>query len=115
MTISEPIVFGLPVAFNPYFFVPFVLGTPLIGAISFTAFKSGIVRAPILHVGGTPVVLAQYLTTMDWKAVVLFFVIMLLAVGMYYPFFKMYERSLAVKGEEEAERQVQLDSLELDF
>jgi len=115
MTISEPIVFGLPVAFNPYFFVPFVLGTPLIGAISFTAFKSGIVRAPILHVGGTPVVLAQYLTTMDWKAVVLFFVIMLLAVGMYYPFFKMYERSLVVKDEEKAERQVQLDSLELDF
>lgn len=115
MTISEPIVFGLPVVFNPYLFIPFVLGTPLIGAFSFMVFKSGLVRPPILHVGGTPVILAQYLTTMDWKAVILFFVIMGMATVMYYPFFKMYEKSLEKDSQTEEARQAQLDELDLDF
>lgn len=114
-TISEPIVFGLPIAFNPYLFIPFVFGTPLVGAFSFTVFKMGIVRPPVVHVGGTPVPVAQYLTTMDWKAVILFFVIIALGVLMYYPFFKMYERSLEKKEEEKDERQAALDSLDLDF
>lgn len=114
-TISEPIVFGLPIAFNPYLFIPFVFGTPLVGAFSFMVFKSGIVRPPVLHVGGTPVVLAQYLTTMDWKAVILFLVILALGVLMYYPFFKLYEKSLDAKDLEKDERQVELDALDLDF
>lgn len=114
-TISEPIVFGLPIAFNPYLFIPFVFGTPLIGAFSFMVFKSGIVRPPVVHVGGTPVPLAQYLTTMDWKAVVLFFVILALGILMYYPFFKLYEKSLDKKDLQTDERQAQLDSLDLDF
>lgn len=114
-TISEPVVFGLPIAFNPYLFIPFVFGTPLVGAFSFMIFRSGIVRPPVVHVGGTPVPLAQYLTTMDWKAVVLFFVILALGVLMYYPFFKLYEKSLDKKDLETDERQAELDSLDLDF
>ncbi|VYU34330.1 PTS sugar transporter subunit IIC [Clostridium tertium] len=114
-TISEPIVFGLPIAFNPYLFIPFVFGTPLVGAFSFMVFKSGIVRPPVVHVGGTPVPLAQYLTTMDWKAVILFFVIIALGVAMYYPFFKMYEKSLEKKEETKSDREKELDALDLDF
>ncbi|MGG7178013.1 PTS sugar transporter subunit IIC [Clostridium paraputrificum] len=114
-TISEPMVFGLPIAFNPYLFIPFVFGTPLVGALSFSIFKAGIVRPPVVHVGGTPVPLAQYLTTMDWKAVVLFFAIIAIGVLMYYPFFKLYERSLEKKDASNDERQAELDSLDLDF
>ncbi|MEG0669094.1 MAG: PTS transporter subunit EIIC [Clostridium sp.] len=114
-TISEPIVFGLPIAFNPYLFIPFVFGTPLIGAFSFTVFKMGLVNPPVVHVGGTPVPLAQYLTTMDWKAIILFLVIILLGVLMYYPFFKMYEKSLDAKEEVKDERTEALDALDLDF
>lgn len=114
-TISEPIVFGLPIAFNPYLFIPFVFGTPLVGAMSFMVFKSGLVRPPVVHVGGTPVPIAQYLTTMDWKAVVLFFVIITIGVLMYYPFFKLYEKSLEKKDLENNKKQEELDALDLDF
>lgn len=96
-TISEPMVFGLPIAYNPYLFIPFVFGTPLIAAFSFQVMKLGIVRPPVIQVGGIPVPLAQYLTTMDPKAVILFFVIIGMAVLMYYPFFKLYEQSVIKK------------------
>lgn len=114
-TISEPVVFGLPIAFNPYLFIPFVFGTPLVGAFSFMVFKSGLVRPPVVHVGGTPVGLAQYLTTMDWRAIILFLVIIALGILMYYPFFKLYERSLEMKDAQKDERQAELDDLDLDF
>ncbi|MGL5152610.1 MAG: PTS sugar transporter subunit IIC [Clostridium sp.] len=114
-TISEPVVFGLPIAFNPYLFIPFVFGTPLIGAFSFSVFKAGWVNPPVVHVGGTPVPLAQYLTTMDWKAIILFLAIIGLAVAMYYPFFKMYEKSLDNKEEVKSDREKLLDELDLDF
>ncbi|CAM3599727.1 PTS sugar transporter subunit IIC [Erysipelothrix urinaevulpis] len=115
-TISEPVVFGLPIAFNPYLFIPFVFGVPLLSALSFMVFKWGIVRPPVVHVGGVPVVLAQYLTTMDWRAIVLFFVIIGLAILMYYPFFKMYERSLDVKDSvEKTDRDKEIEALNLDF
>ena len=69
--------------------------------------SSYLFRPPIANVGGTPIPLAQYLSTMDWRAVVFGFVILGLAVCMYYPFFKMYEKQLleqeaAAKSTEEA-------------
>ena len=114
-TISEPVVFGLPVVYNPYLFIPFVFGTPCIGVFAYYVFKLGIVRPPIANVGGTPIPLAQYLATMDWKAVVLGFVILGLAVCMYYPFFKMYERKILQEESVVSDRQAAFDALDLDF
>lgn len=114
-TISEPVVFGLPVCFNSYLFIPFVFGTPILGAFSYTVFRLGIVRPPVIHVGGTPVPFAQYLTTMDIKAIPFFFVILALGVLMYYPFFKMYEKSLEKEKSKADERQAEMDALDLDF
>ncbi|MDQ0151080.1 PTS system cellobiose-specific IIC component [Eubacterium multiforme] len=114
-SISEPVVFGLPIAYNPYLFIPFVFGTPLVGGFSFMVLKSGLVRAPIAQVGGIPVPLAQYLVTMDFRAVILFFVILGLGVLMYYPFFKMYEKSLENQDNDKDSRQKEFDALDLDF
>lgn len=77
--------------------------------------KSGLVRAPIAQVGGIPVPLAQYLVTMDFRAVILFFVILGLGVLMYYPFFKMYEKSLENQDNDKDSRQKEFDALDLDF
>ena len=114
-TISEPVVFGLPIVYNPYLFIPFVFGTPILGVFSYYVFRLGIVRPPIANVGGTPIPLAQYLSTMDWRAVVFGFVILGLAVCMYYPFFKMYEKKVLQEESEVSDRQKALDSLDLDF
>lgn len=98
--ISEPVVYGFPVAYNPYLFIPFVIGTPLLGMFTYFIFDMGWVRAPIASVGGMPTPVAQYLVTLDWKAVLLVPLILGLAILMYYPFFKIYEKSVMEKDQE---------------
>ncbi|EMG28077.1 putative PTS system, Lichenan-specific enzyme IIC component [Listeria fleischmannii 1991] len=114
-TISEPVVFGLPICYNPYLFIPFVLGTPIIAVGQWFVFHLGWVRPPIANVGGTPIPLAQYLATMDWRAIVLIIFVLAAATLMYYPFFKMYERSLVKQESEVSARQAAHDALDLDF
>ncbi|AGR26255.1 TPA_asm: PTS sugar transporter subunit IIC [Listeria monocytogenes] len=114
-TISEPVVFGLPICFNPYLFIPFVLGTPILAVGQWFVFHFGWVRPPIANVGGTPIPLAQYLATMDWRAIILIIFVLAAAVCMYYPFFKMYEKSLIKEEEVVSERQAAHDALDLDF
>ncbi|WP_099223004.1 PTS sugar transporter subunit IIC [Listeria costaricensis] len=114
-TISEPVVFGLPICYNPYLFIPFVFGTPIIAVCQWFVFHLGWVRPPIANVGGTPIPLAQYLATMDWRAIVLIIFVLAAAVLMYYPFFKMYERSLVKQEAQISSRQAAHDALDLDF
>lgn len=115
--ISEPIVYGFPIAFNPYFFIPFVIGTPLLGVLSFLVFQSGFIRSPIAQVGGLPTPIAQYLITLDWKAPIFALCIVGAAIVMYYPFFKMYEKSVLKKeAMQSAEKEVSFDDdLDIDF
>jgi PTS system cellobiose-specific IIC component len=117
--ISEPVVYGFPVVYNPYLFLPFVIGTPLLGMFTYFIFDMGWVRAPIASVGGMPTPIAQYLVTLDWKAVLLVPVILGLAILMYYPFFKIYEKSVLKKEELETRSQSKeedvLKDLDLDF
>ncbi|WP_088810686.1 MULTISPECIES: PTS sugar transporter subunit IIC [Listeria] len=114
-TISEPVVFGLPICYNPYLFIPFVLGTPIIAVGQWFVFHLGWVRPPIANVGGTPIPLAQYLATMDWRAIILIVFVLAAATLMYYPFFKMYERSLVKQESVVSERQAAHEALDLDF
>lgn len=112
--ISEPILYGLPIAYNPYFFIPFVIGTPILSVCQWFVFRWGWVNAPAYHVADLPLPLAQLLSTMDWRAILLVVVIFLLAILMYYPFFKLYEKEV-IATELEAENDHRFDDLDLDF
>jgi PTS system cellobiose-specific IIC component len=117
--ISEPVVYGLPVVYNPYLFIPFVFGTPILGLFTYFIFDMGWVRAPIASVGGMPTPIAQYLVTLDWKAVLLVPIILGLAILMYYPFFKIFEKSVMKKELEDVKKKSNepdvLEELDLDF
>lgn len=113
-TISEPIVFGIPLARNPYFLIPFILGTPIITIVAWKVMEMGLVNMPIFHVAGTPVILAHFLTTFDIRAVLLFCFIILIAICIYFPFFRWYEASI-VEQEQSEEVKTILDALDLDF
>lgn len=114
-TISEPVVFGLPICYNPYLFIPFVIGTPTLAVIQWFIFHWGIVRPPIANVGGTPLFLANYLCTMDWKAPIMAAIVLVVAVLMYYPFFKLYEASVLKAEVVEKEENKVFEELGLDF
>lgn len=87
--INEPIIFGTPIILNPIMFFPFVF-TPLILA-SFSYFMLNIGVFPILngtHIPiGTPLILNGLLQG-SILVIVLQIINIILAVLIYYPFFK---------------------------
>lgn len=90
--ISEILVFGLPVVFNPIFFVPFIL-TPVVMVItSAFAMSVGLVPVPSNVVQWTtPVILGGYLATDSIAGAILQIVNLALGVLIYAPFVKMFD------------------------
>lgn len=62
-----------------------------------------------------PTPIAQYLITLDWKAPIYAILVIAAAVVMYYPFFKMYEKSVLEKEKELAKKDERNFDDDLDF
>lgn len=94
--INEPVIFGTPMVLNPIMFIPFVFVQGINGAIAYLAVKVGLVRASFAAVPWTtPAPIGAFLATLDWRAVVLVLVLLVIDIVLYYPFFKIYENQLA--------------------
>ncbi|MDQ0974763.1 PTS system cellobiose-specific IIC component [Neobacillus niacini] len=111
-SITEPILYGLPITFNIYLFIPFVIGTPILATLQWYVFKWGFVNIPVVHVADAPIPIAQLLSTMDWRVLLLIIGVFLLAILMYYPFFKLYEKSVEQQNNKVDDKYADLD---LDF
>lgn len=93
--INEPVIFGLPIVFNPILAIPFLL-TPIISLIlTYYAQLSGIISMGyVVDPSFTPFFAQAYLSTMDFRNVLFYFALVILSVFIYYPFFKIYENNL---------------------
>lgn len=90
--INEPLIFGMPILLNPFMFIPFVFGPLVITIITWFSMSSGLVGMPITNPPGfLPPGVSAYLLTLDWKAVVLVLVNLVVMALIYYPFFKAME------------------------
>ena len=91
--VNEPLLFGLPIVFNPSLAIPFV-GVPIVLATTtYFAVAAGLVARPFTYVpAGIPAPISVYLATLDWRAVVLVFVNLGLSTVAYWPFVRAYER-----------------------
>lgn len=93
--ISEPILFGTPFVFNPALFIPHIAAFAWSVGAAYAAMSIGLVTKPIFGTPGQlPGFIAAYLQTFDWKAVVLWFIIVAVAVLIYIPFLKKYDKQL---------------------
>jgi len=91
--INEPLVFGLPIVFNPFLAVPFVLAPIVLATISYFAMASGLVDRPWQYMPSSlPTFAATYLATFDVRAILLSAINLALATLIYIPFFRAYER-----------------------
>ncbi|TDT51922.1 PTS sugar transporter subunit IIC [Fonticella tunisiensis] len=100
--INEPVIFGTPMVLNPLFMVPFLLIEPINGVIAFLAAKAGLISpAYILVPWTTPGFISAFLSSFDWKNMVMVFFLIALDIVLYYPFFAVYDRKCA-KEEREA-------------
>ncbi|MDT2739804.1 PTS transporter subunit EIIC [Enterococcus canintestini] len=108
-SVSEPIVFGIPVVMNSYFFIPFVIGTPILGVIQWFVFKFGWVSIPTYFVADLPLPFSSFFATMDWRSLILTAATIVVATLMYWPFYKAFEKNYVEKTNSDKYQDLDLD------
>ena len=94
--INEPLLFGAPVVMNGKLAPPFVLAPTVLVVLSWCAMRFGIVRPPYIEVVWTlPAPIGAYLSSGgDPKALVLQMVNLGIALVIWWPFVRRYDREL---------------------
>jgi PTS system cellobiose-specific IIC component len=94
-TIIEPILFGLPIVFNPYLIVPFILSATVAAIFTYGVMALGLVsRFYVALPWITPPPILGFLGTGgDWKMVIVVIINTIIGILIYAPFFKAYEKS----------------------
>ncbi|MGM7557816.1 PTS sugar transporter subunit IIC [Aerococcus christensenii] len=92
-SINEPIIFGLPIVFNPVLAIPFLM-VPIVSLVlTYYAQKIGLIGLGyIVDPSFTPFFMQSFLSSMDLRNVVFAFILILISAGIYYPFFKVIEK-----------------------
>lgn len=91
--INEPLIFGLPLMYNPIMMIPFIIVMPLNGLITYLAMSSGLVARTFSYASWnmfSPI--AALIDTMDFKAVLLIVFLIVVDILIYLPFFKAFEK-----------------------
>lgn len=101
--INEPMIFGAPIVLNPMLIIPFIIAPLLNGTIAWIVTQMGWVNKAVASAPWTlPGPIGAFLAFgNDWRASVLSIALICLSVAIYYPFFKMYDHSLAEQEEGE--------------
>lgn len=94
--INEPVIFGVPIVFNPIMAIPFIL-TPIMNMIiAYSVTAIGLVSKCVNYITwSTPPFLNSYIASNgDFRNVILQIALVAIDVMFYLVFFKVYERSL---------------------
>ncbi len=94
--INEPLIFGTPVVMNGKLAPPMVLAPAIMATLSWLAVHFGLVRPPYIEVVWTlPAPIGAYLSSGgDVRAVVLQMVNLGIALAIWWPFVRRYDREL---------------------
>jgi PTS system cellobiose-specific IIC component len=93
VNVNEPLIFGLPIVLNPYFAVPFVAVPLLLASVTYTAVAGGVVARPAFYIpSSVPAPISTYLATLDPRAPALLCINLAIALVLYLPFVRAYER-----------------------
>ncbi len=100
--VNEPLIFGTPIVFNPYFFVPMALSSMITGVVGILFIKMGAYTAfnPLVQLPWTTPPAATAFITAGLTAALGVLCAIITSVILYYPFFKIADKQ-AVKEEQE--------------
>ena len=102
--INEPVVFGMPIIYNPILGIPYILCPVVYVLLNYAGYALGFLKAPyILMLATTPVGVADFLQTLSWTNAVFPYLFIPVSMLLYYPFYKAYEKQLMKKEQESAE------------
>lgn len=104
--INEPLIFGLPIVYNPSLAVPFILAPMAAATIGYVAISSGFIPPIIVQTPWpTPIGLNAFLACGgSFSAALVAIVCAVVATLIYFPFFKKYDKQLC---EEEAAKRAE--------
>lgn len=99
--INEPMIFGAPIVLNPMLIIPFIIAPIVNALIAWFAASIGLVNNVVASAPWTlPGPIGAFLATgNDWRAAVLVVILIIISIGIYYPFFKMYDKKLLLEEE----------------
>lgn len=94
--INEPIIFGLPIVYNPYLALPFFLAPMATASLAYFAIKLEVVKPMLAQMPWpSPVGIGAFIGSGgDWKAGVLGILCAVLAFVIWFPFIKFYDAKL---------------------
>lgn len=92
--INEPLIYGVPIVFNPLLMLPIWINSFTGPTILWIAMKSGLLSIPasVIDVGQLPVPFSSILTFADWRVIIWAVILFVVYAITWYPFFKAYER-----------------------
>ncbi|MGL5382238.1 MAG: PTS sugar transporter subunit IIC, partial [Culicoidibacterales bacterium] len=92
-----PIIFGAPIVMNPVLIVPFIGAPIVLVTISSIALNTGLIGAIVTRAPWTlpgPIGAAVSVGTGHFFAFILCMINIVIAAGIYFPFFKVYDNQL---------------------
>lgn len=94
--INEPIIFGLPIIYNPYLAIPFFLAPMVSASTAYWAIKLQLVKPIIAQVPWpSPIGIGAFIGTAgDYRALLLALINGVIAFLIYLPFIKIYDKKL---------------------
>lgn len=93
--INEPVIFGLPLVMNVTLMLPTLVCTILNTAVSYLVMSAGLVgKVYIATVATIPSPINAFLSTMDFKAILLWFALFAVNLLIFAPFMKAYDKQV---------------------
>lgn len=103
--ITEPLTFGLPTVLNVVTVIPIIICTVINLTTSYLLMSSGIIGKFFVALPFTvPGPLNALLSTMDFKAMILWFILLALNILIMIPFMKVYDKQVIAEEKAEIEQ-----------
>lgn len=91
--IGEPINFGTPFVLNTTLLIPGILQFVVNCGAAYLCIQFGLINRVVVSPPlGIPTIIGVVLASMDYRAIVLWIILLVVDVLMYLPFFKIYDR-----------------------
>lgn len=96
--ISEPVIFGAPIIFNPILIIPFILGSLAVAIFYWLGCIANLITPVYIMVSGTfPIFINSFIKCLDYRVIVFEIIMIPVLLIIWYPFFKVYDNQLAKK------------------
>lgn len=103
--INEPLTFGVPIVMNVLIALPIMLANIVTVTIAYLVMNAGLVNAPHIPVPWTtPGIINLFLSTGDFRSVLLWIILFVLDIIILIPFIKAYDNQLLAKEKIEANK-----------